>query len=113
MSVKVFHPSEWTLSPPLEFVIRKTASFHDFGLAISAVTGIPSETLEVCKVSQTWNFVRGSLETEVFTATHENTAQFRLQPWNITMGGILFIAKDSTEVFREMTPEERVKYTKP
>ena len=110
MNVKVWKPSEWTISPPFEFIVHKTATFHEFGSAISAVTQIPLEHLEVCKIAYTFNFVRGNLLTESFVACNDNQAPFKAAPWNVNMGGGLFVAKSNEEITREMTEEEKDKY---
>lgn len=109
--VKVWNPATWELSPPHEIKITKNSNLHKFGEQVSTQLEIPLESLSVCRISYNWNFVRGDLPRESWYKMKDNRFLLSGNPWFINLDGTLFIAKNTENKQREMTEEERKKYT--
>lgn len=109
--VKVWNPSTWELSAPKEVKIPKNSNLHTFGEKISQQLDIPIESLSVCRISYNWNFVRGDLPRESWYKMKDNRFQISGNPWFINLDGTLFVCKNTENKQREMTEDEKKKYS--
>mmetsp|Transcript_7591 Transcript_7591/g.11171 ORF Transcript_7591/g.11171 Transcript_7591/m.11171 type:complete len:194 (+) Transcript_7591:2557-3138(+) len=109
--VRKWSPSTWELTSPKEIIINKHWRLHEFGENLSKIFEIPHENLGVHRVSYSYNFMRGELKSEKFIKTQGNYHYLSSQPWYLSVDGMLFIIKDNTEELREMTSEEKKKYS--
>lgn len=91
LSVRMWRPSTWELTPVSDLVIAKTASMRDLGEKLSEAYGIPLERIEGCRISYTWNFVRGDLLEDTWHKLGGNKLSLSLAPWYLSMDGTLIM----------------------
>jgi hypothetical protein len=89
--VRKWSPNTWEISEPIEIIVRKHSTLHDFGEKLSSAFSIPHGDLEVAKISYTWHFSRLDLKTETFHRTLNSSNFLSQQPWYISMDGNLFL----------------------
>jgi hypothetical protein len=94
--VRRWFPSSWSLSIPHELSVIKYSSVHDFFTRLSHLYEIPVtpmqfEELEVCRIANTWNFIRGDLLSEDWRNCPSSIANLTQEPWNLMLDGSLFL----------------------
>jgi ubiquitin C-terminal hydrolase len=109
--VRRWSPSTWELFPSCEVVIDKHSTVEAFGKTLAEKYQIEESDLEACKITYTWNFMRTDLVKEHWQRTSRIFTTLTQSPWYLTIDGILFIIKDRREPLRELTEEERRRYT--
>ena len=66
--VKLWDPSDWTLSELVEFYVPRTADLDDFANILSTkFPHVPSDKIECAKINSSWNFSRVQLPYESWT----------------------------------------------
>ena len=57
--VKLWDPSDWSMSDLVEVYVPKTATLNDFGMLIEAKFGnIDRANIKCTKINSSWNFSR-------------------------------------------------------
>jgi ubiquitin C-terminal hydrolase len=109
--VRKWSPSTWELTAPVEFSLTRYATFHQMGEVICEKLGVSLENLRAARIANTWNFSRVDLPTEQWFPL--NTSSFRIssQPWYLTFDGNLIVVKDSEEPLKDLTDEDRAKFS--
>ena len=109
--VRRWSPSTWELTAPVEISLTRYATFHQMGEAICAKLGVGLENLRAARIANTWNFSRVDLPTEQWFPLHASSFRISSQPWYLTFDGNLIVVKDSEEPMKELTEEDRAKFT--
>lgn len=66
--VKLWDPSDWTLSELVELYVPKTADLDEFANILSSkFPHVPSDQIECAKINSSWNFSRVQLPYESWT----------------------------------------------
>jgi ubiquitin carboxyl-terminal hydrolase 47 len=94
--VRRWFPTSWLLSTPQEMFINRYTTVYEFYEKLSAFYDIPVkprqvEDLEVCRISYTWNFMRGDLLSESWKICTTSISYLSQEPWYLTMDGVLFL----------------------
>lgn len=89
LSVRLWRPSTWELSPVSDLVISRSASMRDLGEKVAEKYGLPLDRVEGCRISYTWNFVRGDLLEDTWHKLGANTLALSLAPWYLSADGTL------------------------
>ena len=64
--VRLFKPSDWSLSPLSEIYVNRDLTLGQLAEQISEMYGIPKENVQCQKISSNYNYCRGDLRTEIF-----------------------------------------------
>jgi len=89
LSVRLWKPSTWELSPVSDLVVPRLSSMKDLGGKLAEKFGIPLDRVEGCRISYTWNFVRGDLLEDTWHKLGMNTLALSLAPWYLSADGTL------------------------
>ena len=109
--MKVWDPSDWTMSELVEIYVPKCATLNSFGLILhSNFPHIDLANIECTKISSSWNFSRVQLPFENWTSLVGNQEFVASAPYYVSTDGIFFVIRDKTKDGREMTPDEKAIY---
>ena len=109
--VRKWSPSTWDLTAPIEITLTRNATFHQMGEIISARLNVPLDSLRAARITNTWNFSRMDLPTEQWFVLHSSSFRLSSQPWYVSFDGSLVVVKDGEELLRELTDEDRAKFS--
>ena len=110
LMVKLWDPETWQLSAAQELNVLKTATLNSFAELISKSFAVELETLQLCKISSSWNFSRVQLPYEQWQSIAGNSNFLASAPFYVSTDGLLFVIRDSKKKERKMTDEEIVKF---
>lgn len=109
--VKVWDPSDWTMSELVEVYVPKTATLNDFGLLLNGKFGhIKLADLECTKINSSWNFSRVQLPFESWTKLEGSELFMGSAPYYVQTDGLFFVIRDSKKDVRDMTADEKELY---
>ena len=109
--VKVWDPSDWTMSDLVEVYVPKTATLDDFGALLdSKFSHIERQNIMCTKINSSWNFSRVQLPFEAWTSLKGSEQFMASAPYYVQTDGLFFVIKDGTKEEREMTAEEKEMY---
>lgn len=109
--VKVWDPSDWTMSDLVEIYVPKNATLAQFGSILAAkFPHISLENIECTKINSSWNFSRVQLPYENWLCLQGSEEFVASAPFYVSTDGIFFVIRDKTVDGREMTPEEKALY---
>ena len=91
LSVRLWRPQTWELTPVADLVIPRLSSMRDLGVKVGEMFGIPLDRVEGCRISYTWNFVRGDLLEDTWHKLGANTLGLSLAPWYLSADGTLIM----------------------
>jgi ubiquitin C-terminal hydrolase len=109
--VRHWSPSTWQLSKPIELVVDKYSSLSKFGAKVAEAFSLDSAKVSISRISYTWSFIRSDLPTEIWYETDGLGSSLASNPWYLSIDGAMFCVKDKDEEVREMTAEEKKKYS--
>ena len=113
--VRLWSPVSWELSQPIEIELGKNCTFREFGERVSGMYGIAVERLMAARIAYTWNFNRTELLNQQWYALNDTYNRLSSNPWYLPSDGTLLMysppsLKDSSEILRPLTDEERDRY---
>ena len=105
--VKVWDPSDWSLSDHVELFVSKQATLSDLAVKLAAkFPHIKVGDIECTKISSSWNFSRVQLPYAPWTKLENSTDFVSTAPFYVATDGYLFVIKDASKVIRDMMHEE-------
>ena len=109
--VKIWDPSDWTMSDLVEINLPKTATLNDFAALLDTkFSHIDRANIKCTKINSSWNFSRVQLPFETWTPLSGSELFMASAPYYVQTDGLFFVIKDSTKEEREMTAEEKELY---
>ncbi|CAG9310433.1 unnamed protein product [Blepharisma stoltei] len=108
---RIWSPSTWELSLPIELVISRKSRIDELGKQIANTYGLSEKYLQVCLVPYVYAFARVDLINERWIDMDGNTAPISGSPFFINKDGSLLIARNSLEEMREMTQDEKYRFS--
>mmetsp|Transcript_6713 Transcript_6713/g.11933 ORF Transcript_6713/g.11933 Transcript_6713/m.11933 type:complete len:1054 (+) Transcript_6713:8001-11162(+) len=109
--VRHWSSQTWKLSKPVELIVDRYSSLTKFGTKVAEAFNMEPEKASISRISYTWSFVRSELPTESWYNTHLLGSSLSSSPWYLSIDGAMFVIKDKDEEVREMTAEEKKKYS--
>jgi ubiquitin C-terminal hydrolase len=109
--VRHWSPATWSLSKPVELIVDKYSSLSKFGAIVAEAFSLDPAKASLSRISYTWSFVRSDLPTETWYNTEGLGSSLSSNPWYLSIDGAMFVLRDKDEEVREMTAEEKKKYS--
>ena len=103
LTCRHWHPSLLQLSPPIHLIVNKRELQVDFAKKLEELVGIPSEKLEVYKVTDGNAFTRDRLERVMWMRLGGRRERVEDYPLSLVADGYLLILKDRTEARSSIT----------
>jgi hypothetical protein len=108
--VKRFYATSWELTAAKYLVVQRATSMQSLGVSIEELFGVPIEKQEVCSTEEMFTFTRLDLPRANWCSPAQQKTSVNHGPLFISRDFTLLIVKDSTEMERELSLEERKLY---